>query len=123
MGSSSNTFWAWACAILLAAGFSLAALPKLMGNAGDIFVHWGYPAWFAPVVGALEMIGVVGLLIPKTTRLAICGLTVIMLGAIYTHWRNGESYELLRPVIYTALLWMIWWFRRSGDSDASESHE
>lgn len=121
MGSSSNTFWAWACVILLAAGFSLAALPKLMGHAGEIFAHWGYPSWFAPLVGVIELIGVVGLLVPRTTRLAVYGLTAVMLGAMYTHLAHGETYDLLRPIVYTILLWMIWWFRRPSATDKVDS--
>ena len=80
-----------------------------------MFTHWGYPAWFATLIGALELIGAVGLLIPRTTRYAVLWLTVIMFGAAYTHLANHQGIHVLRPVIFLAVLWAIWWLRRGAD--------
>jgi putative oxidoreductase len=80
-----------------------------------MFAHWGYPAWFATLIGVLELTGAVGLLIPRTTRYAVWGLTVIMLGAAYTHLASHEGIQVLRPVIFLAVLWAIWWLRRPVD--------
>ncbi len=102
----------WILVVLLAAGYGLAALGKLTGNATETFADWGYPAWFATLIGVLELAGAIGLLIPKTTPYAILGLTGIMLGAAYTHLANGEGMQVLRPAIFLALLWLVWRLRR-----------
>jgi uncharacterized membrane protein YphA (DoxX/SURF4 family) len=76
-----------------------------------MFLHWGYPRWFATLIGVLELAGGVGLLIPKVTRYAIPGLSLIMFGAAYTHLANHQGIQVLRPVIFLAVLWIVWWLR------------
>lgn len=76
-----------------------------------MFAHWGYPPWFATLIGVLELAGALGLLIPKATRYAILGLTVIMFGAAYTHLANHEGIQIFRPLIFLAVLWILWWLR------------
>ena len=102
----------WVLVVLLAAAYGMAALGKLTGAATEMFAQWGYPAWFATLIGILELAGALGLLLPKTTRYAILGLTGIMLGAAYTHLANGEGMQVLRPVVFLAVLWAVWWLRR-----------
>lgn len=106
--------FAWILAILLAAFYGIAGVGKLVGGANEIFAEWGYPAWFALVIGIVETAAAIGLLIPKTTRCAIVVLTVVMLGAIYTHLANGEAAELARPVIPLVLMWVLWALRRKA---------
>ena len=50
----------------------------------SLFVGWGYPAWFAFVIGAAEMGGAALLLVPRVTSYAAALLIVIMLGALAT---------------------------------------
>lgn len=107
----ARTVIGWILVVLLALAYGAAALGKLTGAATEMFAGWGYPAWFATLIGVLELAGALGLLIPKTTRWAILGLTVIMLGAAYTHLANGEGMQVLRPVIFLAVLWAVWWLR------------
>jgi putative oxidoreductase len=76
-----------------------------------MFAHWGYPPWFATLIGILELIGAVGLLIPRTTRYAVLWLSVIMCGAGYTHLANHEGMQLLRPILFLSVLWTIWLLR------------
>lgn len=106
------TIISWVLAILLALGFVAAAAGKLTGAATETFAHWGYPAWFATLVGVLELAGAIGLLIPRTTRYAVLGLSMIMLGAAYTHLVNNEAAQLVRPLIFLAALWVVWLLRR-----------
>ena len=87
----------------------LAAL-YLLGGLGQ-FAGWGYAPWFAILIGGLEAAGAVGLLVPRTTRLAVYGLSVIMLGAAYTHLTNGEGAQVVRPGIFLGVLWLVWWLR------------
>ena len=102
----------WVLALLLALAFLAAAAGKLTGAATRMFAYWGYPAWFATLIGMLELAGAIGLLIPKTTRYAAMGLTVIMFGAAYTHLANHEGWQVLRPSIFLVVLWVVWWLRR-----------
>jgi putative oxidoreductase len=111
--SKSRTIIGWVLAILLALGFFAAAAGKLRGVAAPRFEHWGYPAWFATFIGVLELAGGIGLLIPQTTRYAVLGLTAIMFGAAYTHLANNEGLQVMRPIIFLAILWTLWWLRRN----------
>ena len=95
----------WIILGLVALGFILAALGKLTGAATPLFANWGYPAWFATVIGLVELAGAIGLMIPKMTRYAVIGLTLLMIGAGYTHISNGEGLQVLRPIIFLGLLW------------------
>ena len=102
----------WVLVVLLALGFLLASLGKLAGVQTEMFAKWGYPAWFAMIIGVAELLGAIGLLIPKITKFAILGLTAVMIGAAYTHLANGEGLQVLRPVIFTLLLWGVWFLRK-----------
>lgn len=109
----------WVFAGLLAILFLLAGAGKLGGGATEMFAKWGYPAWFAIFIGVAEVAGAIGLLVPKLTRLAILGLTFVMIGAAYTHLAAGEGFAVLRPVIFTIFLWLIWFLR--GTSSSAEN--
>ncbi|MEZ5427266.1 MAG: DoxX family protein [Pyrinomonadaceae bacterium] len=112
MGTSKvKSIISWVLVVLLALLFAAASLGKLTGAAGPMFEKWGYPAWFALFIGVCELAGAVGLLIPKLTKWAILGLTAIMLGAAYTHLANGEGLQVLRPLIFGAFLWVVWFLR------------
>lgn len=102
----------WVLVVLLALGFLLAGVGKLTGAQTAMFQGWGYAPWFAILIGVLEMAGAIGLLIPKMTRLAIYGLSGLMLGACYTHLANAEAAQLIRPLLFMAVLWVVWWLRR-----------
>jgi uncharacterized membrane protein YphA (DoxX/SURF4 family) len=122
MGSSKVTsVVSWVLVVLLALGFLLASVGKLTGAMTQMFIQWGYPVWFVTVIGIFELLGAIGLLIPKLTRLAILGLTIIMLGGVYTHLANGEGLEVIRPGIFLVLLWAVWFLRRYSFSFSSEA--
>jgi putative oxidoreductase len=76
------------------------------------FVAWGYPAWARLVVGAAEVMGALGLLLPRTRFLAAAGLTVLMLGAIATHLRAGEVAYAPIPLALGALTAGVAWTSR-----------
>ncbi len=101
----------WVLLVPLAALYLLGGLGKLSGAAAEQFAGWGYAPWFAILIGGLEAAGAVGLLVPRTTRLAVYGLSVIMLGAAYTHLTNGEGVQVVRPGIFLGVLWLVWWLR------------
>lgn len=106
----------WIFAVILALLFLIAGAWKLAGGALPMFAQWGYPAWFAIFIGVAEVAGAVGLLIPKLMRYAIIGLTIIMIGAAYTHLANGEGTQVLRPLIYLVFLWLAFYLRGYGST-------
>jgi len=109
--SNAKTIASWVLIGLVAVGFLLAALGKLTGAAAPMFEGWGYPSWFATLIGVLELAGAIGLLVPKTTRYAVFGLTLLMLGAAYTHVSNGEASQLARPGLFLVVMWVGLWLR------------
>lgn len=81
----------WVLAIALAALFAFAGTPKLLGaeQALEGFRSMGYGDGFRLFIGASELAGAIGLLIPSLATWAAAGLLVIMVGAIYTHVSSG----------------------------------
>lgn len=78
----------WAVQILLAALFAFAGVNKLFGlqrEMLDQFARMGAGPWFRYLVGALELAGAVGLLIPRLSALAALGLAGVMAGAVVAH--------------------------------------
>ncbi len=76
------------------------------------FAGWGFAPWFVVVVGVAEVLGGVGLFIPKVSLLSAIGLVLVMLGACATHLLNNEFANSLAPLIYVAMLAPIILFRR-----------
>ena len=63
-------FWlAWALAVVLGLSFLASGYPKVIVSTGwaSRFAAWGYPAWFVPVIGVLEMGGAALVLVPRTS--------------------------------------------------------
>ncbi|MEP7273107.1 MAG: DoxX family protein [Acidobacteriota bacterium] len=112
-GARVRIITSWILVVLLALGYLAAAAGKLAGAATETFANWGYPAWFATLIGVLELAGAIGLLIPKTMRYAVLGLTAVMIGAAYTHLANNEGLQVVRPAVFLALLWTAWWLRQT----------
>jgi uncharacterized membrane protein YphA (DoxX/SURF4 family) len=111
----------WVVQILLATFYVLAASGKLMSRPQviEMFRHWGFPDKFYLVVGALELLGAIGVLIPRLAGYAASGLIVLMIGAALTHLINGEGLQVLRPLIFIMSLALIVYLRRPWASKQS----
>ena len=74
----------WTVQLLLALQFAGGGLFKLSGAPVmvDMFATIGAGQWFRIVVGALEVAGAFGLLIPRLSGLAALGLCSLLVGAI-----------------------------------------
>jgi uncharacterized membrane protein YphA (DoxX/SURF4 family) len=59
----------------------------------QFFLESGYAAWFLYFIIAAEILGAIGLFISKMIVAAASGLAIIMFGAIYTHYRNGDPFS------------------------------
>lgn len=85
--STTQTRILWAVRLLLALAFGAAGSAKLMGAPMmvDIFTHIGVGQWFRHVTGAVEVTGVVLLLVPSTGLLGALLLGATMVCAVGTH--------------------------------------
>ena len=102
----------WTCAIFLAVAFVFAGILKLEGPSAvrwaERFVQWGYPANAKNVIGVLEILGGVGVLIPRWRRAAAASLVVLMIGALGTHAVHAEFPRLIPPLILGGLALLMY---------------
>jgi putative oxidoreductase len=102
----------WACAIFLAVAFVFAGILKLEGPSAmrwaERFVNWGYPANSQYVIGVLEILGGVGVLIPKWRRAAAATLLALMIGALATHAVKAEFPRLVPPLVLGGLAFLMY---------------
>ena len=77
----------WVLQAALAVQFAAGGLAKLAGapELVELFASIGAGPWLRYVVGALEVAGAVGLLVPRLSRLAALGLAALMAGATVTN--------------------------------------
>ena len=77
----------WIFQVCLALQFAMAGLAKLFGDPAmvEMFASIGIGQWFRYVVGALEIAGAVGVLIPRISGLAALALVCLMIGATLTN--------------------------------------
>ncbi|MCK9794357.1 DoxX family protein [Isoptericola sp. 4D.3] len=66
---------------------------------GDLFAEIGAPPWLRPTLGALQIAGGLGLLVPVLSGAAAIGLALMMVGATVAELRVGGS-----PVAALAVL-------------------
>ncbi|GAB3735373.1 hypothetical protein GCM10027594_16690 [Hymenobacter agri] len=87
MTPSVRNIIAWILQALLAAMFIYSGGHKLLDLAGttSMFESMGLPGWMAALIGGAELLGGIGLLVPRTVRLAAIGLIIIMIGAVFMH--------------------------------------
>jgi putative oxidoreductase len=106
----------WILSGLLAALFLFAGVPKILGigEAGQHFAEWGYPAWFRILIGVIEVSGGIGLLISGVAFYAAGALGVVMIGAIYTILTTGTPGVAI-PIVCLLLLGVIAYLRGSND--------
>jgi len=102
----------WACAIVLAAVFVLVGLSKLGGPSAlrwtERFVQWGCPAAAQYVIGVFEILGGLGVLIPRWRRPAAATLLVLMIGALCTHALRAEYPRLIPPLVLGGLACLLY---------------
>jgi putative oxidoreductase len=104
----------WTVTVLLALEFVLAGGGKFSTGGGwqREFIRWGLPAWFVPVVGAIEVGSALLILIPRFAALGAASLAVTMLGATATHAIHSEWNRVVTTLILCILSLIV--LRRRG---------
>ena len=97
--------------IVLALLFLATGVMKLAGMTVEQFGEWGYPAWFQYLIGVAETAAGVGFLIKRTRFYAAAAMTGVMLGAIFTVLRAGQTGDAVVPLV--ALLLTVFVARTS----------
>ena len=81
------------------------------------FGQWGYPANAAYVVGVLEILGGLGVLIPRWRRAASLTLGVLMTGALCTHLVHAEFPRVIPPLVLGGFAFLMYWSHRRPTGD------
>ena len=112
----------WILQLVLAVEFAMAGLMKLSGNQVmvDMFADIGAGQWLRFLVGALEVAGALGLLIPRLSGLAALGLTALMTGAVLTNV-FVLGYSPVVALAFLILAGVVAWFRRAAIRQLIES--
>jgi hypothetical protein len=100
----------WIVQALLAALFLFAGGMKLAMPAAALASQSPFPVEFLRFIGAAEVLGAIGLIVPAATRirptltpLAAAGLTIIMIGAVVTTIIVGPPAPAVVPFVVGAL--------------------
>ena len=103
----------WGLSGLLALIFVLAGVGKLAAikPSPENFARWGLSPTIMRVVGSAEILGALGLLIPRVAPFAAIGLGLLMLGAIRTGVLHKEPLHIALPAVLVVLLALVLYVR------------
>ena len=107
---AAATIAVWALRLGLAAMFAGAGLAKLGGDAAMVgmFTDIGAGQWLRYLVGTCEVLGAVGLLVPRLAGAAALGLVVLMAGATLTNVVVLEVTPVLTLTFLAAAAVVAW---------------
>lgn len=103
----------WVAQVLLALQFAIGGMAKLAGSQAMVgmFAEIGSGQWLRFLVGTLELVGAIGLLVPRWRGPAALGLVGLMAGAVITNaFVLGES--PLLPLAFGIAGVVVAWGRR-----------
>lgn len=111
--SKGKTIASWIIQVLVAALFLMMGSGKLMSDPEVVanFTRWGMPDKMYLVIGFFEVLGAIGLLIPRLAGLAAVGLILIMGGALFTHLTHNEIGMAFLPLMVMILLGVVAFLR------------
>ena len=97
----------WLLTILLAVLMAGPGSQKFTSNTWErMFRQWGYPDGFYLVIGAVEVIGGIALLIPRTASYSAIVLAIVMIGASATQVLKGGR-NGIGELVFAGLLILI----------------
>ena len=105
----------WIAAVVLAAAFAAAGLAKITGKRDQQLARMPWVADYTEsqvkAIGAVEVLGAVGLILPAVTGiapilvpLAATGLAITMVLAAIMHLRRGDGLASIVPAVVLGLL-------------------
>ena len=107
----------WVLQGLLAALFLFAGVMKFVMPVAEMAAQSNLPGWFFHFIGAAEILGALGLILPGLTRIApvltpiaAAGLVVVMIGAVALTVPMGVS-QAIMPFVTGILAAVIAWGR------------
>ena len=114
MSASLRNTIAWILQVALGLFFIFAGFNKVRDMSATVamFANLGLPSVLAYVVGGAELLGGIGLLVPRLTRFAAMGLLIIMIGAVFMHATKipgglaGGIPALVSLVLLGVLVWL-----------------
>lgn len=116
MSSSTRNIIAWVLQGLLGLAFIASGFNKLihLTDTVNMFNSIGLPTALAYVISSAEVLGGIGLLIPRLTRLAAMGLIIVMIGAVIMHATKipGGIAGGVPASVLLVLLAVLVWLRR-----------
>lgn len=116
MSASTRNSIAWVLQGLLGLAFIASGVKKFTDLPGTVgmFNSIGLPGALAYVVAGAEVLGGIGLLVPRFTRLAAMGLVIVMVGAVNMHVAKipGGLANGVPALVLLALLSLVLWLRR-----------
>jgi uncharacterized membrane protein YphA (DoxX/SURF4 family) len=109
----------WILQVLLALLFMFAGVMKFVMPVEEMTKQIALPGWFLHFIGAAEILGAIGLVLPGILRirtgltpLAAAALVVIMIGATAVNLKVGQRGAALTTVIVGLLLVFVAYNRR-----------
>lgn len=116
MSVSTRNSIAWVLQVLLGLAFIASGANKLRDLPGTVsmFGGLGLPAALAYVVAFGELLGGIGLLLPRFTRYAALALLPIMVGAVVMHATKipGGIAKGVPALVLLVLLLVVFFLRR-----------
>lgn len=99
---------------LLLAVFLNTSIPKFIGTDADVaaYADIGMGQWLRYVTATFELLGGIGLVVPRTTGLAATGLTALLAGAVLTQTFLVTDGSIIMPGILMLICGAIAWLRR-----------
>ena len=108
----------WIVQVLLAVAFLGAGATKLSQPKEKMAKNMAWVEDFSQptvrLIGALEVVGAIGLVLPALTGivpwltpLAALGLVLLMAGAVYTHLRREEGSAVVPPAVLLLLATLV----------------
>ena len=118
----TKTIALWAFQILFAGLMINAGIAKFtVEHWVELFQKWGYMDGFVYVIGVLEILGGIGLLIPRSASYSAALLAIIMLGATGTRIVEGAgAVTLMVHLIYVLAYVFLAFMRRPSFLRKSE---
>lgn len=104
----------WILNSLLGLFFVLMGINKFLLAAWEMkFAAWGYPSNFHFIIGFFEIIGGIGLFVPRIRPYCSGLLTLIMLGALITHILFLEKPNIVVTLVFSLILAAITYRNRN----------